>query len=123
MGNTISYQLQWPNDNGLECTGLSITLSPQMSFTLVGLYRPPTVKNHFFEQLNSSLKEYNFNKEVILMGDFNMNLEDKCSRHALNQITNKLSLTQVIIWAMRITQSSQTHSAINQRKSLKPLIW
>ena len=59
-------------DNELECNGLNVTLSPQMSFTIIGMYRPPSTKSVFFDQFNNMLREWDFGKEIILMGDFNM---------------------------------------------------
>ncbi len=105
--NISCSQIQWCCDNELECIGLNITLSPQTSFT-VGLYRSPSSKITFFDQLSSILKECNFEKEVILMGDFNINWEDKCNRKALKQIANTFDLTQLIKGPTRITQSSKT---------------
>lgn len=106
--NISCSQIQWRCDNELECIGLNIILSPQMSFTLVGLYRPPSSKISFLDQLSSILKECNFDKEVILMGDFNINWKDKCNWKALKQIANTFDLTQLIKGPTRITQSSKT---------------
>ena len=36
----------------MESIAVSIILSPQMSFTVVGLYRPPTLIIHFMINLN-----------------------------------------------------------------------
>ena len=106
--NISCSQIQWRCVNELECIGLNIILSPQMSFTLVGLYRPPSSKVTLFDQLSSILKECNLDKEVILMGDFNINWEDKCNRRALKQIVNTFDLTQLIKGPTRITQTSKT---------------
>lgn len=40
--NTNCHQIQWKHDYELECIGLNVILSPQMSFNLIGLYRPPS---------------------------------------------------------------------------------
>lgn len=96
------------SDNELECIGLNITLSPQMSFTLLGLYRPSDSKAIFFDQLNTILRECNFDKEVLLMGDFNINWEDKRGRKALKQLTTKLDFVQMIKGPTRITPKSKT---------------
>ena len=50
-------QIDWVSENDLECIGLKVTLSPQMSFTLIGLYRPPKTKVVFFDQLKAILNE------------------------------------------------------------------
>ena len=57
-----------------------------MAFTLIGMYRPPSTKSVFFDQFNSMLRECDFGKEVILMGDFNINYEDKSCRKTLKRI-------------------------------------
>ncbi len=41
----------WSNGIHLECLGLKVTLSPQLVFTIVVLYRSPHAKNEFYEQL------------------------------------------------------------------------
>lgn len=43
-----SQQIAIP-ENNLECVGVKITLSPQMSFAVLVVYRPPTASNDFFE--------------------------------------------------------------------------
>lgn len=46
---------------------------------ITGVYRPPLANDTFYDQLTDPdiLKENNPNNEFILMGDFNLNLEDK----------------------------------------------
>ena len=100
-------QIQFKDDQ-LECIGLDITLSPKMSFTVLGLYRPPDSKAIFFNQLNTILKECNLDKEVHLMGDFNLNWQDKHGRKALKQLTTKLNFAQMIKGPTRIISKSQT---------------
>ena len=65
------------NENGLELICLDITLSPQRSFVLIVIYRPPLSNIDFYEKLDNLLKQCNFQKEVIIMGDLNINWEDK----------------------------------------------
>lgn len=36
---------QWTNCIELECIGLNIVLFPQMTFTLIVIYRPPSSNN------------------------------------------------------------------------------
>ena len=92
----------------LECIGLNITLSPQMSFILIVMYRPPSSNNDFYEKFQNMLKECHFKKEVIIMGDFNVNWEDRSIRKNLKQITDGLDLSQLIKGPTRITQSTRT---------------
>lgn len=75
-------QIKWSSDNNLECIALIVTLATQMSFVLVQ-HRPPSSNNRFYEDLKNILKECLSRKEIILMGDFNINWEDKTNRKAL----------------------------------------
>ncbi len=101
-------EIHWSNCEELECIGLNIILSPQMSFTLIVIYRPPSSNTSFYEKFEKLLKECNFNKEVIIMGDFNINWGEKSSRKNLKQITDKFDLMQLINWPTRITNSTST---------------
>lgn len=71
----------------LEYVVLKIILSQQMSFIIIGVYRPPSAKDTFYDQLTDILKECNHNKELILMGDFNLNWEDKVKKKNYRQIS------------------------------------
>ncbi len=75
------HEIQW-SCNELECIGLNI-----MSFSLLVLYRSPSSKSIFYEHFKNMLKECNFNKELIIMGDFNINWEEKSARKSLKRIT------------------------------------
>ncbi len=101
-------QIMWSNGIHLECLGLKVTLSPQMVFTIVVLYRSPHAKNEFYEQLWSLLKECDLGKELLSMGDFNINWEDKLQRKSLKQIYNGLDFHQLIKGLTRVTNSSKT---------------
>lgn len=79
-----------------------------MSFVLVVQYCPPSSNNRFYEDLKNILKGCLSRKEIILMGGFNINWEDKTNRKALKQITDNFDLTQLISGPTRITTSSQT---------------
>ena len=91
----------------LECVGISIILSPEMSYNVIVLYRPPNAKDVFFNNLSGVLKKCD-GKEVVLMGDFNLNWLDKTRRKKLKDITTKFQLTQMIEKPTRITKSSKT---------------
>lgn len=48
--NTIACkQMIWPNDITIECVGIHITLSSEMSFTVNCLYRQPSAKVDFYD--------------------------------------------------------------------------
>ncbi len=91
----------------LECVGIKIRLSPEMSFAVLVLYRPPTSNIVFFDHLTNILKKCDA-KEILLMGDFNINWIDKNGRKKLKEITQKFNFTQMIEKATRITKTSQT---------------
>lgn len=95
-------------NNDLECIGLKIILSPQMYFSLIVIYRPPDEKVDFYEKFRSMLSSCNFDKEVIIMGDFNVNWEDRTDRKNLKQISDNFDLTQVVKGPTKITQSTRT---------------
>ncbi len=107
--NTITCNLiEWPQEIDMEYIGLNMSLSPQMSFIVICLYRPPSTNNIFYEYLHNILKQCDGKKEIILMGDFNINWDKKSERKKLKEITNKLNLSQLIQGPTRITNSSQT---------------
>ncbi len=78
-----------------------------MSFTLIVIYRPPSSNCSFYEKFETLLKESNFNK-VIIMGDFNINWEDKSTRKNLKQITNNFDIKQLISGPTRITNYTKS---------------
>ena len=88
--------------------GLNITISPEMSFTVICVYRPPSSINTFNDQLKIVLKCSDFKRETILLGDFNINWDNKPDRKKLKQLTDNHNLTQVIQGPTRITNTSKT---------------
>ena len=94
-------------ENGLECVGVTICLSPEMSFNVVVLYRPPNEKDTFFDMLKDAFKVCN-NKETIFMGDFNLNWLDKTRSNRLRHLAKQFNLTQMIRNPTRITSSTTT---------------
>ena len=93
----------------LECLCVDISLSTEMSFVLVYLYRPPDAKVIFYDQLEALLKDVSaLNKEVILYGDVNINWDIKSIRKNLKKTTDHFSLSQLIEKPTRITSKSQT---------------
>lgn len=101
-------QIEWSRDYDLECIGLQLILSVQMSFTVIGIYRPPGAKSVFFEELNTLVKECNSKKEIMLLGDFNINWLDKVKRKVLKGMANVFDFQQVIEGPSRITATSET---------------
>ena len=93
----------------LECIVLKLTLSTQMSFIMIGLYRPRSTKIVFYDKLNALLKECDTKKEIILLGDLNINWSDKIKRKELKRVTSNYEFQQIIEGPTRISSSSETH--------------
>jgi len=96
------------DENDLEFIGLNVSLSPQMSFILVVIYRPPSTNVDFYEKLDNLLKQFNPAKELIILGDLNVNWEVKQIRKNLQKVMDKMDMDQVINGATRITNSTST---------------
>lgn len=77
-----------------------------MSYTILGIYRPPSTKNAFFEQLKALLRECDFDSEIIILGDFNINWENKTDRKSLKQLADTLQLVKGLT---RITSANQSY--------------
>lgn len=74
-------QIIWPNEISVECVGVKVSLSAEMSFTVLCLYRPPSAKVDFYDQFKALLNSCDFNNELILMGDLNVNWDNKSDRN------------------------------------------
>lgn len=105
--NTITCKQMDLPKNDLEFVRVTASLSPEMSFNIIVMYRPPNEKDTFFDKLKEVLKVCN-NKEVPLMGDFNLNWLDKTRRKKLKNVANQFHLTQMVENPTRLTQSSKT---------------
>lgn len=82
--------------NELECIAITITLSQQMSFNVIGVYRPPSYDVTFYEHFKRLLKLLDTKKECKVLGDFNLNWSEKATRKKLKALTDKFELTQLI---------------------------
>ncbi len=89
-------EIEWQGLNDLECIGLNMILAPQISFTLIVIYRPPSSNISFLDKFKEILCQCDFKKEVIIMGDLNLNWEDKTSRKKLKQISDCFNLVQMV---------------------------
>ncbi len=63
----------------IEYIAVTIVLSPCMTFTVVGIYRPPSSKSMFYGHLRNLFKGFDRNIELILVGYFNINCVNECS--------------------------------------------
>ncbi len=92
----------------IEYIAVTIVLSPCMTFTVVGIYRPPSSNSMFYDHLRNLLKGFDRNRELILVGDFNINWNEKSNRKKLQEIVSHFDLVQLIQGPTRITPSSET---------------
>ncbi len=92
----------------IEYIAVTIVLSPCMTFTVVAIYRPPSSNSMFYDHLRNLLKGFDRNRELILVGDFNINWNEKSNRKKLQEIVSHFDLVQLIQGATRITSSSDT---------------
>jgi len=103
-----SKQIVWPEDIQLECVGVDVSLSSSMSFTIICVYRKPSAKLDFYEKFEKLLKYCTLNKETIIIGDFNVNWNDKKARKHLKVTTDRHNFKQLIQQPTRITSRSET---------------
>lgn len=66
-----------PSDFTLQCIGVDIHLSREMSLTTICIYRKLTADLEFYDQLKALLATCNNKQEILLFGDFNINWENK----------------------------------------------
>ena len=111
-------EMKIPSDITLECIGVDIHLSREMSLTAICVYRKPTAGPEFYDQLKALLATCNHKREILLFGDFNINWENKQDRKKLKLITEYFNLTQLIKQPTRIT--CRTQSTIDLLFSNKP---
>ena len=69
-----------PRDINFECVGVEVSLSQEMSFTIICVYRHPEAKIDFYDQFKSLLKSRDPKNEHIYLGDWNVNWDDNQSR-------------------------------------------
>ena len=113
--------------NDIENIFFDILLPTSQSVTIGIFYRPPN-QNNFLEQIsNDFIKLYTEKKEVIILGDFNINLlqngkyilgenrnrlRNNCTSHPLlkqyKQFLTNLGLKQHIKYATRVTCETAT---------------
>lgn len=79
-----------------------------MSFTVIGIYRPLSAKAVFYEKLDALIKGCDTNKEIILLGDFNINWNDEVQRKKLKITTGHYDFRQIIEGPTRLTRSPET---------------
>ncbi len=91
-------KIQWSNCNIFECLGLNVSLSPQISFVLVVIYRPPSADNSFYENFMRAIL---INKLLLLWGILTSTgrtnpLEKISNKSQTGLIQHKLSVGQQV---------------------------
>lgn len=86
-----------------ECVGVEITLSNERSFVLTCLYRHPFAKMEFYDQLKPMLNSLGPNKQIIILGDFNVNWDENKAEKNLERTTENYKLQQLIEQSTRLT--------------------
>ncbi len=71
-------------------------LNCKIPTTITVIYHPPSSNTGCYDKFKEMLYQCDFNKEVIVMGDFNLNWEDHTSRQNLKQITDGFNLVRMV---------------------------
>ncbi len=66
----------------------------------------PSSNTGFYDKLKEMLYQCDYKNEIIVMGDFNLNCEDKTSRQKLKQITDGFNLVQMVNGPTQITNNT-----------------
>ena len=92
----------------IPCLRLEISLTNSKSFLVGNMYRPPDSKVKFNDRFEDFIdvvsKE---DKEFLLLGDFNKNLNEEIERDWDN-FTTSLGLSQLVCEPTRVTKDSAT---------------
>lgn len=83
-------------------------LSSNMKFKIFVFYNPPSCDGNFYNKFKSCLSNINDGTECIILGDFNINWQEKKSKIKLKSIVEKLKYKQLIAKPTRITRHSET---------------
>jgi len=76
-----------------------------MSCVLICLYRPPSAKKYFSDQLKALLSHH---AEAIVIGDFNINWDVMKDRKILKQTMDHFNLSQLIEKPTRLSNYYKT---------------
>ena len=108
---------------GVESIWLEVKHKAQKSFLLGYTYRPPSSNQRWMNDFEEILERvYTESKEIILLGDFNLNMLDSnyIVRNWL-QFTESVNLTQLVDSPTRVTATSATvidHAYTNKPENI-----
>ena len=92
--------------------GVTMTLSNEMSFVVFAVFRQPTTLNVFFVHSSAILETYD-GKEVLVMGDFNLNWLDRARGKRLTRRLTKPSQTLLdLIFTNKADRITRTYNLI-----------
>ena len=96
--------------NDLQALWIELGSSKKRPLLVCTIYRPPDTGCQFFDSLSVMLETANKEcKEILVMGDFNLNyLSDCSSTRRMQSLSDEGSLTQMIAEPTRVTQNSMT---------------
>ena len=108
---------------GVESMWLEIKHKAQKSFLLGYTYRPPSSNQSWIDDFEGILEQiYTENKEIIMLGDFNLNMLDNSNIvHNWLQFTDSVNLTQIVDLPTRVTATSATiidHAYTNKPENI-----
>ena len=112
--NNINFKHRTDLQHGsVECVYIEIFVKKSNSIILGCFYRPPEgskyLSNDFNDRFNENINNaLNENKEMIIIGDFNVDYQNKSSSPAFKEIMTLNGFKQIITTATRITKDSST---------------
>ena len=99
LKNNIAFQHRRDTENFLEYLWIEIFQKHSKSFLVGCYYHPPETSNYLPQNFNNLLEQLSSiimeNKEIIILGDFNVNFNDKASND-FKSIINQIGLKQII---------------------------
>ena len=95
---------------GVESVWLEVQQANSSSFLICSCYRPPSSNSEWFNVFANSLEQsFLEQKECMIIGDFNLNLQDSSSRvNSWIESLSSLNYTQLVNEPTRVTQYSST---------------
>ena len=95
--------------NDIESVWLEFNIIGQKSILICYAYRPPDSSKTWLDLFENQLeKAFSDNKELIVLGDFNIDLVRDCPVNQWNDITTSFNLEQMIKSHTSITDTTST---------------
>ena len=106
---TSCKQISDLDDDIVEAMWLELNL-PQTKPILLGtVYRPPDSKAEYLSRIDSLFQECtNLYDDVVILGDFNVDVNKTCNSKKINNIARHSNLKQLITDFTRVTDKSRT---------------